>query len=135
MSELKDFLKSNVVKDLTEEVIISDRFKDKDGIILKFKIKALSDNDYSELQKSCMKCSKKGVREFDNGRFRRMLVILGTVDPNFEDAVSVKELGLVTPEDYVKAVLLPGEIEALGESILNLSGFKDMEELRQEAKN
>ena len=64
-----------------------------------------------------------------------MLVILGTVDPNFEDAVSVKELGLVTPEDYVKAVLLPGEIEALGESILNLSGFKDMEELRQEAKN
>lgn len=64
------------------------------------------------------------------------IVINHTVEPNFKDAESIKKMGVMTPEDYLHKVLLPGEIDDLALKIQELSGFnKDFEELVDEAKN
>ncbi|MDU1966861.1 phage tail assembly chaperone [Clostridium perfringens] len=135
MSKLTDFLLNNTVENLTEEVVVSDRFK-VDGEILKFKIKAVNPEEFSDLQKQCTKIGKKGKMNFDSKMFNEQLIINYTVDPNFKDAEVVKKAGCMTPEQLVNKVLLAGEVATLVEEISALSGFdKDLEELREEAKN
>ncbi len=135
MSKLTDFLLNNTVENLTEEVIVSDRFK-VDGKILKFKIKAVNPDEFSDLQKQCTKVGKKGKVNFDSKMFNEQLIINYTVDPNFKEAEVIKKAGCMTPEQLVNKVLLAGEVATLVEEISALSGFdKDLEELREEAKN
>lgn len=135
MSKLIDFLVSNPIENLTEEIIISDRFK-VDGEILKFKIKAVSPDEFSDLQKQCTKVGKKGKVNFDSKMFNDQLIINYTVEPNFKDADAIKKAGCMTPEQLLNKVLLAGEVATLVEEISTLSGFdKDLETLREDAKN
>lgn len=135
MSKLMDFLVSNPIDNLTEEVIVSDRFTDCDKI-MKFKIKAVSPDEFSELQKQCTKVGKKGKVNFDSKMFNDQLIINYTVEPNFKDADAIKKAGCMTPEQLLNKVLLAGEVATLVEEISTLSGFdKDLETLREDAKN
>ena len=45
MSELQDYLNS-MSSDITDDVAVSERFVDKKGNLLKFKIKSMSYDDY-----------------------------------------------------------------------------------------
>lgn len=135
MSKLIDFLVSNPIENLTEEIIISDRFK-VGGEILKFKIKAVPPDEFSDLQKQCTKVGKKGKVNFDSKMFNDQLIINYTVEPNFRDAEAIKKAGCMTPEQFVNKVLLAGEVATLVEEISTLSGFdKDLDSLREDAKN
>ncbi|HFD2064473.1 TPA: phage portal protein [Clostridium perfringens] len=135
MSKLMDFLVNNTVENLTEEVVISDRFK-VDGEILKFKIKAVTPDEFSDLQKQCTKIGKKGKMNFDSKMFNEQLIVNYTVEPNFKEAEAIKKAGCITPEQLLNKTLLAGEVATLVEQISTLSGFdKDLEELREEAKN
>ena len=130
-----DFLVNNTVENLTEEVVISDRFK-VDGEILKFKIKAVTPDEFSDLQKQCTKIGKKGKMNFDSKMFNEQLIVNYTVEPNFKEAEAIKKAGCITPEQLLNKTLLAGEVATLVEQISTLSGFdKDLEELREEAKN
>lgn len=134
MSKLMNFLINNTIENLTEEVVISDRFK-VDGEILKFKIKAVTPDEFSDLQKQCTKIGKKGKMNFDSKMFNEQLIVNYTVEPNFKDAESIKRAGCITPEQLLNKTLLAGEVATLVEQISTLSGFdKDLEELREEAK-
>ena len=62
---LQEFLNANPVDGLTEEVVVSKRFKDKEGNVLKFKIKAMSPVEHADLQKKCMTIKKGGKMDFD----------------------------------------------------------------------
>lgn len=133
---LQDFLNSNLVTNLTEEVAVSPRFIDKDGKILKFKIKTMSNHEFNDLRKACTEVKKNRKVEFDSHRFQLRMIINHTVTPDFKHAESIKKLGLHTPEEYVESVLLAGEVATLANKIQELSGFDvDMSELVEEAKN
>ena len=135
---LQEFLNANPIDNLTDEVAISDRFKDKEGKLLKFKIKAMNSDEFEDLRKKSMKVSagKRRTVELDLKQFNNAIVIGFTLEPNFKDAESIKKIGCMTPEQYLDKVLLPGEIAELSNQIQQLSGFnKDMDELVDEAKN
>jgi hypothetical protein len=133
---LQDFLNSNPVDGLTEEVVVSKRFKDKDGNVLKFKIKAMSPGEHADLQKKCTTIRKGGKMDFDQRKFTTVSVIENTLDPDFKDAASIKAMECNTPEEYLNKVLLVGEMYNLSGAINELSGFdQSMEELVEEAKN
>jgi hypothetical protein len=139
VSSLQDFLNVNPVDNVTDDVVISDRFKDKDGNVMKFKIKAMTNDEFEEIRKAAASIStKKGKRSisFDTKRFNELVVINNTIDPNFKDAESIKKLGCITPEQYLNKVLLAGEIVELSQQIQTLSGFElEIDELVEEAKN
>lgn len=133
---LQDFLNANPVDNLTEEVIVSKRFKDKDGNLLKFKIKAMTNAEFDEIRKAATTVKKGRKVEFDAHKFNLRMVINHTVEPDFKHADSIKKLGCSTSDDYVQRVLLPGEVAALAQKIQELSGFDvSMEDLVEEAKN
>lgn len=136
MSALQDFLNENTIENITEEVVISDRFKDKDGNILKFKIKAMTEDEYEEARRSATRIGKKGKVDFDEKKFNCSTIINNTLEPDFKDAQSIKKLGCITSEQYLSKVLLAGEISTLAEEIYKLSGFGvDVNELIDEVKN
>lgn len=139
MSSLQEFLNANPIDNLIAEVVISERFKDKEGNVLKFKIKAMTNEEFEEIRKATTNVSfKNGKRaySFDTKHFNELVVINNTIDPNFKDAESIKKLGCVTPEQYLNKVLLAGEISELSRQIQLLSGFEvDLAELVDEVKN
>ncbi|WP_138751800.1 phage tail assembly chaperone [Paenibacillus sinopodophylli] len=133
---LQDFLNQNVVDGVTDEVAISDRFKDNEGNLYKFKIKAMSGDDFNSIQKRSTTVGKRNKVDFDSRRFNAAVIIENTIVPDFKDAESIKKLGVATPEQYLNKVLLAGEQAELSIQIQRLSGFdKDMNDLVEEAKN
>lgn len=140
MSALKDFLLENsdaISKDV--EVAISPRFKDKDGKLLKFKIRPMNGEEFGSYQKQCTNIKMNGKKRetsFDSAKFNNLCIINHCVDPNFKEADFLKGLGVQTPEQAVAKVLLAGEIVELGNQISRLSGFDvDINEEIEEAKN
>lgn len=135
MSKLQAFLNRNIIEEKTEEVFVSDRFRDEEtGELLKFKIRAVSMSEYKQFQKTCTK-NVKNVLDFDGIGFSEKIVIAGTVDPSFKDAESIRVAGCTLPDQYLYKVLLPGEVMLLAKKVLELSGFSDnMDELIDEAK-
>ncbi|TNJ68228.1 XkdN-like protein [Paenibacillus hemerocallicola] len=136
MSTLQDFLNSNPVDNVTDDVAISDRFRDADGNLLKFTIRAMKGNTFEDIRKKSMNIRKNGKVEMDAQKFNETVVIDHTVVPDFKDAASIQKLGCITPSDYLNRVLLPGEVAELAEQIQRLSGFgRSMEDLVEDAKN
>lgn len=135
MSTLQEFLNANPVDNLTTDVEVSDRFKDSEGKVLKFKIKAMDDTTFNDIRKRCTTTKGRKV-EFDVGAFNRAIIIQHTLEPDFKDAESIKQLNCQTPEQYLQKVLLAGEIVELATKIQEFSGFDvDMESLVEEVKN
>ncbi|WP_168120963.1 XkdN-like protein [Paenibacillus sp. HB172176] len=139
MSTLQEFLNSNPIDNLTAEIAISDRFKDKAGKLLKFKIKAMTNDEFDEIRKRATQMDfKKGKKnvEFNVMAFNESIVINNTLDPDFRNADSIKAMGCTAPEQYLTKVLLAGEIAELSQQIQKLSGFEqDLSDLVEEAKN
>lgn len=134
---LQEFLNNNPVKDLEAEVPVSDRLRDKDGKLYLFKIKAISQEEFSRIQKETLKVnSKTRSVSVDTGKMNEELCINCCIYPNFKDAEAIKSLGCVSPSQYLNQVLRPGEIFNLAEQIRDLSGLdEDVEELEEEVKN
>lgn len=59
----------------------------------------------------------------DLNSFKAAVVIGGCKEPNFKDAKSIELLGVKTPEEYLRKVMLTGEISRLAGEILKFSGF------------
>lgn len=129
MSKLSEFLAKRDTN-VTEEVMVSDK------IPFPFKIRALTSDEYAQLQKECNKPMKKGKIEFDSAKFNEKTILLGCVDPDFKSEEEVKAAGCITPSQYIKKTLLPGEMNNLVQAISQLSGFdKDLDDLKGEVKN
>lgn len=133
---LQEFLNTNPVDNLTDEVAISPRFKDEKGEPLKFTIKAMMPNEFEEIRKRATQIKKGKNIEFDSQKFNLSIAINNTVNPDFKDAESIKKLGVNTPEEYVQRVLLAGELSTIVQKINELSGFDvAMDDLVEEVKN
>lgn len=133
---LQEFLNENSIEGLEKEVIISPRFKDKNGTDLSFKIKAMSKSEFNELKKRATSIDKNGRAVVNEAVFSELCIIENTITPNFKDNESIKSLGCVNAAQYMNKVLLAGEAERLAGEILKLSGFgKNINELVKEAKN
>lgn len=125
---LEDFLLEGIK--MTDKVRISDR------IPFEFEIEAMSNETYDRLQKQFTTFKKKGRMDFDSTGFNIATILECCKKPNFKDAEFVKKAGVISPQDAVRKLLLPGEVVNLASAIQSLSGFdKDLEELKDEAKN
>lgn len=132
---LQEFLNNNIVEGATKEVIISERFKDENGNILKFKIKPISQKALNTIRNKHSK--QKGNKVIvDSAALSSEVIINCTVEPNFKDTKSLEAVGVFSPEDYLNKVLLAGEVNTLEKAILDFSGFgQNINELIEEAKN
>ena len=136
MSTLQEILNLNVVDKISTEVEISDRFKDKDGNILKFKIRPILFEELNNLKRKATFFDKNGKSDIDEGLLNMYCITEATIEPNFKDSKSIEKVGVFTPEQYINKVLLAGEIDKLINEILKISGFLiGIEEMVADIKN
>lgn len=138
MSNLQAFMTANI--EATREVIVSDRFKDKDGKIVPFVIKSLSQAENAEIRKRCSTpVVKNGVvvgDKLDAEKYGRELVVASVVTPNFRDSEICKFYGSMDPLDIPGKMLRVGEYNKLQIQINSINGFSDdLNVLEDEAKN
>lgn len=129
---LQQFLNTRNITE-PQKVVISNRIVI-DNKPAEFTIRAINETEAEEIMQRCVSRTKKGSN-LNNSRYMRLVAIEGTIDPNFKDSDSLSQLGCATLEDYIKKVLLPGEIAVLAEKILDISGYNSLDSLKEQAKN
>jgi len=140
MSDLKAFFAQNVESDLVTEVVVSKRFKDAEGNPIKWKIKAIGEEENAQYRKESTKRVqvRKGVftQETDNEAYIGKLVEACVVFPNLKDADLQKSYNVMGADQLIKRMLLPGEYGTLVQEIQKINGFDlDIEETIDEIKN
>ena len=138
MSNLQAFMTPNTEE--TREVIISDRFKDKDGKVVPFVIKSLSQAENEEIRKrASVPVTKSGVvigDKLDSEKYGRELVLASVKTPNFRDSELCKFYATMDPLEVPSKMLRVGEYNRLVKAINNLNGLNDdLGVLEEEAKN
>ncbi|MDQ0175987.1 phage tail assembly chaperone [Bacillus chungangensis] len=140
MSDLQAFFAQNVQAEITEEFVISDRFKDENGKPIPWKLRGMDEIENEEIRKSATKRKKvKGrgyVTEIDDEEYINKLMVASVVYPNLKDAELQKSYGVIGAGMLLKKMLLSGEYGELAEKVKEINGYdKDMEDLKDEAKN
>ena len=132
MNALQQFLTTNSIDNLVEEVNLGGRLKE-----FTFTIKAMTGSQYNDYQTLCIENpNSPKKRRFNTKKFNELIVVNCVINPNFKDPEWMKELGVVDATAAMYKTLLAGEITQLAEAALRLSGFDhDIDEDMQEAKN
>lgn len=140
MKDLKFFLKQNVVKKENEEVEVSKRFKDDEGNLVKFEIKAISNDLDDQLRKdnTYQKKVAKGIYkpELDSTKYMKDVVTKCLVYPDLNNKDLQDSYGAMDASELIDKMLLPGEYNALLSKVQEINGWNvDIEEIKDEVKN
>lgn len=141
MSNLSRFFKENVKPAINEKIKISDRFTDEKGNILEWEIRAISNDLDDKLRNDCTEQVKikKGVYtpKLNTQKYLRKFAAYTVVYPNLNDAELQNSYGVMSAEELISEMLLPGEYNELLEHAQVISGFNKniLEEAIDEAKN
>ena len=138
MSNLQAFMTPNTEE--TREVIISDRFKDKDGKVVPFVIKSLSQAENEEIKRrtSVPMIEHNTIigQKIDSEKYGRELVLASVTSPNFRDSELCKFYATMDPLEVPSKMLRVGEYNRLVKAINDLNGLNDdLKVLEEEAKN
>jgi len=140
MSDLSIFFAQNAVSDETMDVVVSTRFKDKDGNPVPWKIRSMTEAENEECRKAATKKVKvkAGVHvpETNTDDYLAKLVVASVVYPNLKDAELQKSYNVLGAEALLRAMLRPGEYAALVQKVQEINGFdRGMDELIEDVKN
>ena len=103
-----------------------------------FTIKALTGADIDGIRAQAtrpVRNGKKFEQQVNEAEVSRLLVAKGTVEPDFANAELLKHVEATDAGECVQKALLAGEIATLQQAILELSGFGDLDEEIEDAKN
>jgi hypothetical protein len=122
----------------TKQVVISDRFVDEDGKPLAFTIKTISQDENNKFIRQSTRTQKdKGqiYETLNKSAYQSRLIVACTAEPDFASKEMCDAYGVVDPLGVPGAMLYMGEYAKLITEIMELNGFKDADELADEAKN
>ena len=127
------FLEATVEEVPNKEVVISKRFKDKNGDPIPFEIKPIPTSKIRKLRKSAMRYIN-GKVNVDVDVLNQLMVIESLVYPDLKNEDLQQKFGVMGEEDLLDAMLLPGEFDDLTTQVTELCGYNGAE-LVEEAKN
>lgn len=101
------------------------------------KLKALTVKQVSKLREKCtfkQKVKGREIVKFNNDAFNIGLIVQATVSPNWDNPKFLDALKISSGEELVSRKFLAGELDSLGDEVLDLSGYndelKDIEEIK-----
>lgn len=119
-----------------KSVVVSERFKGKDGNATPFIIRPLTQDVCDEIQKHCIKTNKKGNSEFDRIKYVNETTAAAVVFPNLDNADLQKTYGVLGATALLKKMLYTQEYNTLVEEVQKLSGMDEsFQDVKNEVKN
>ena len=134
LGSLEAFL--NPVKVENKKVIVSNRFKDKDGKPVPFEIRPITQEENKMLIKKYTKRDKKGQEYFDRAEYISELTASAVVFPDLTNAELQKAYGVLGASALLQKMLYVGEYAELTLAVQELSGLDaDINDDIEEVKN
>lgn len=122
--------------------VASKRFKDKDGNPVEWTLKPINSGLDDAIRTQCTKktpiTGKRGqfTMDLDTDKYLSRICIECIVEPDLRNADFQNAFGVMSAEDLLHKLLLPGEYTALREKIMEVNGYdQSMDELVEDAKN
>lgn len=141
MSNLSCFLAGNVEKRENKKIVVSNRFKDKDGKPVEWEIRSISADEDEAIRKSCTKripiVGKKNqfTQDFDGNGYLAKLAAKAVVFPDLNNAELQNSYGVMGAENLIRVMLYKDEFDLLTEHLVGATETEDINELTDEAKN
>ncbi len=141
MNDLKAFFMDRANISAVDEIVVSNRFKDGNGNIIKFKIKTITQEENDVIVRSCERKVKNKYGQYqietDRNLYLCKLAVACTVYPDFKNAELQENYGVPgNAEKLVKKMLTPGEYSNLVLAIQDINGYdEDINEDIEMAKN
>ena len=118
-----------------KEVLVSPRFKTKDGKPMAFVIRPLTQEICDVIQKGCIKTDKKGNSIFDRVKYVSETTAAAVVFPDLKNADLQKVYGVIGEASLLRKMLYANEYSLLTDAVQELAGVADFAELEEEVKN
>lgn len=140
MADLRAFLAQNALKVENQKYVASKRFVDEKGKPIEWEIKSISADEDKALRNNATKRvpvkGKRGVTvpETDFNDYQTALMCASIVYPDLHNAELQNSYGVMTAEELLSAMLIPGELIELSAKIQEINGY-DVEVAIEEAKN
>lgn len=100
-----------------------------------FPCKAVDPEKFSEIQENALELKKGDIKKINMYEMKVLTVIEGCPDV-FKNKDLMQHFAVPTPKEFIKKLLLSGEIDDLYNTINELSGYeKDTEDEEKEIKN
>ncbi|MGW8823645.1 phage tail assembly chaperone [Paenibacillus lautus] len=140
MSDFSMFFAGYSSAEITEEFVVSVRFKNAEGSPVPWKLRSITEEENQECRKAATRKvkGKNGVftPEIDPNDYMAKLMVSSVIYPDLKNSELQKSYGVLGAESLLRKMLLPGEFAALGERVQALNGFdRDMNELVDDVKN
>ena len=141
MSDLSFFLAANAEKRENKKVVVSTRFKNKDGKPVPWEIRSVSLEEDEALRKSCTKKVQVTGRknqlttDFDANAYLLKLVARAVVYPDLNNEELQNSYGVMGAEQLLKVMLYKDEFDMLAEEVTRVTEREDINDLVDEAKN
>jgi hypothetical protein len=140
MNNLQAFFAQNAAVSGTEEFVVSNRFKDKDGNPIPWKLRTISEAENEEIRKTATRYVKgKGgqrLPETSPEEYLAKVAVASVVYPDLKDAELQKTYNVMGAEALIRTMLLAGEYAALIGKVQEFNGFdQDINDLVDDVKN
>ncbi len=97
-------------------------------------LKGLTGKQVSTIRDRCTEKTGKGrnyMEKLDSEEFNASLIAAATIKPNWGDPQLMSKFKASSPAEVVRRLLLAGELDAIGDEVLGLSGYGvDLEEVK-----
>lgn len=136
--DITKFLKKNDKAEETFEYVPTMKFTDDKGNGIAWVFKKLNIDEYEKIREECtsINFADKGKTTFNNTLFNKKFMCSSIVEPNLNNAELQDSYGVKKAEDLVTKLFdNAGEYYQLLGHLLEVNGFKGVEEYAEEAKN
>lgn len=136
--EVLEMTEDEIINKLLEPTEVPERTYMIDRIGIPITLKGLSEREIQRIRRECTTERKhrgQRIKELNEEEFNAALIEAATVSPNWSDKRLLSNLKLSSGREVVKRKLLAGEMMALADKVMELSGFDDELEEIENIKN
>lgn len=134
MIDMENMTEEQMLQKLLEGDSLPEKTVGLERLGIPVKLRGLTGKQVFGIRERCTdRKTRKGVviENFDEEEFNVSLISVATLSPNWGDSKLLAKHKASSPEEVIKRILLAGELSALGDIVLDLSGFNtELEEIK-----
>lgn len=136
--ELIDMTEDEIINKLLESTEVPERTYAVERLGIPVTLKGLSEKEIQRIRRECTverKHRGQRTKELNDEEFNAAIIEAATVSPNWGDKKLLSTFRLSSGREVIKRKLLAGEMMALADKVMELSGFDDELEEIENIKN
>lgn len=136
--EILNMTEEQIIEKLMEPTKVPQATYFIDRVGIPVTLKGLSEREINRIRKECTYTRKergKRIEKLDDEEFNAALIEAATVTPNWNNEKLLDSIKASDGKQFIRKKFLAGETSAMGDKVLELSGFDNELEQIEDIKN